>query len=289
MRSSFSARANLVPMLEILLASFVVMLVSLSGKLVVWKQLGPIVERNLHFLVSFSAGVLLAVTYHLGEEIVHEAGSLSAGVPWIALGALVVLFGLRFLPHFHHHHDSGSGHQHGKVDAGRVLLSDGIHNIGDGVVIVAAFVASPFLGIIATLSIAVHEALQEISEFFVLREAGLSTRRALLYNFLTSSTILIGAVGAYFLLEQFEQIMLPLLGLAAGSYLVVVFHDLLPHTLDSVRERGHHFKHVAYFFAGLVFMGGITSVMPHVEAEHAPDFHAEELHAGEEVSHTDTR
>lgn len=274
-------------MLEILLASFVVMLVSLSGKLVVWREFGLVVERNLHFLVSFSAGVLLAVTVHLGEEIVHEAGSLAAGIPWIVIGALVVLFGLRFLPQFHHHHESGSDHMHGKIDAGRVLLSDSIHNVGDGVVIVAAFAASPFLGLIATVSIAVHEALQEISEFFVLREAGLSTRRALLYNFLASSTILIGSIGAFFLLERFEEIMLPLLGLAAGSYLTVVFHDLLPHSVDSVRERGHVLKHVVFFAFGLAFMLGLTALMPHAEAEHGHDDHETEAHAEHADVHYD--
>ncbi len=255
-------------MFEILAASFVIMLVSLSGKLVIWRHLGPIVERNLHFLVSFSAGVLLMVTYNLGSEIVEHAGSLSGGLPWILAGALVVLIGFRFLPHFHHHHESGGDHAHSKIDAGRILLSDGIHNIGDGVVIVASFAASPFLGIMSTISIAVHESLQEISEFFVLREAGLSSRRALTYNFLISGTILIGAIGAYYLLERFEALEVPLLGLAAGSYLIVVFHDLIPHSLGSVRERGHHMRHIIFFVLGAVLMFGVTTLLPHAEPEH---------------------
>lgn len=262
-------------MLEILLASLAIMLVSLSGKLIVWRQLGAVVERNMHFLVSFAAGVLLTVLYHLGEEIVHEAGSFSAGLPWIAVGAIVVLIGFRYLPHFHHHHESHGDHTHSKIDANRILFSDGIHNIGDGVVIVAAFAASPFLGLMATLSIAVHEALQEISEFFVLREAGLSTSKALLYNFLVSSTVLVGAVGGYYLLERFEVLMVPLLGLAAGSYLVVVFHDLIPHSIDSVRERGHHVRHVVFFLLGLACMFALTSLVPHVEPAH-DDHHEEE-------------
>jgi len=39
-------------MFEILIASFLVMLVSLSGKLITWRQAGPFIERNLHFFVS---------------------------------------------------------------------------------------------------------------------------------------------------------------------------------------------------------------------------------------------
>jgi len=142
-------------------------------------------------------------------------------------------------------------------------LSDGIHNVGDGVVIVAAFAASPLLGVVSTISILVHEMLQEISEFFVLRQAGLSIRTALLYNLLVSSTILIGAIGGYFLLEQFETLEVPLLGLAAGSYLLVVFHDLIPHSLGTAREKGHYAKHIIFFMAGVGLMAALVALLPH--------------------------
>lgn len=256
-------------MIEVLVASFLVMLVSLSGKLITWRQAGPLIEKNLHFLVSFAAGVLLVITFNLGQEIVEHAGSLSAGLPWIAIGALVVMVAFRYLPAFHHHHDADThDHAHSRIDANRILLSDGIHNIGDGVVIVASFAASPLLGIASTISILIHETLQEISEFFVLREAGLSARTALLYNFLVSSTILIGTIGAYFLLERFEAMEVPLLGLAAGSYLIVVFHDLIPHSLSKATERGHYLRHAVFFFIGAALMGSLITFLPHAEPEH---------------------
>ncbi len=251
-------------MFEILAASFLVMLASLSGKLVVWRKAGHVIERNLHFLVSFAAGVLLVTIYRLTSEIIEHAGSITLGLPWIVGGALVVLVAFRFLPNFHHHHDTGAGdHTHSRLDANRILVSDGIHNIGDGIVIVTSFAVSPFLGVASTISILLHEVLQEISEFFVLREAGLSVRRALLYNFLVSSTILVGAIGGYFLLEKFEALEVPLLGLAAGSYLVVVFHDLIPHSLGAASERGHHMRHVAFFIAGAALMFTLVTLLPH--------------------------
>ena len=249
-------------MISVLLASVLVMLVSLSGKLVTWRQAGPFIERNLHFFVSFAAGVMLVVAWNLSGEIIEHAGSLSQGFPWIVLGAVVVLVAFRYIPQFHHHHHSHD-HTHSYIDVNRVLASDAIHNIGDGVVIVASFAASPLLGMASTASILVHEMLQEISEFFVLRQAGLSTRTALIYNFAVSSTILIGTIGGYFLLEQFEALEVPLLGLAAGSYLIVVFHDLIPHSLGSVRERGHYGKHVVFFAAGIVLMALFVTFLPH--------------------------
>ena len=251
-------------MLEVLAASFLVMLASLSGKLLMWRQAGPLVERHLHFLISFAAGVLLVVIYNVSLEIVEHAGSLAGGLPWVVAGAALVLVAFRYLPHFHHHHDAAEAdHTHSRIDANRILMSDGIHNIGDGVVIVAAFAASPILGVASTMSILVHEMLQEISEFFVLRGAGLSVRAALVYNFAASSTILIGSIGGYFLLGQFAAIEVPLLGLAAGSYLIVVFHDLIPHSFSSARERGHYGRHAVFFFAGVILMALFVTLLPH--------------------------
>jgi len=252
-------------MFEILTASALVMLASFSGKLVVWRQAGPIIERNLHFFVSFAAGVLLVVTYNLSSEIIEHAGSLARGLPWILAGALIVLVAFRYLPDFHHNHDAeAQDHAHSRIDASRILLSDGIHNTGDGVVIAASFAASPLLGVVSTASILIHEVLQEISEFFVLRQAGLSVRAVLTYNFFVSATILIGALGGYFLLETFKLLEAPLLGLAAGAYLIVVFHDLIPHSINSIAERGHYFKHIFFFLVGISLMSLVITILPHV-------------------------
>ena len=63
-------------MSEILLSSFIIMLASLAGVIFVWKNLGRLIEKNLHFLVSFSAGVFLFVTYNLSLETIEHAQTL---------------------------------------------------------------------------------------------------------------------------------------------------------------------------------------------------------------------
>lgn len=264
-------------MIEILAASVIIMLASLSGKLVAWRGAGSLIERNLHFFVSLAAGVLLVIVWNLSQEILEHSGSLGAGLPWIAIGAVFVLVAFRYVPQFHHHHDR-EDHSHSRIDANRILASDAIHNVGDGIVISASFAASPVLGAASTVSILVHEMLQEISEFFVLREAGLSVRSALLWNFITSGTILVGALGAYFLLDQFEALEVPLLGLSAGSYLIVVFHDLIPHSISRATDMRHMLKHLMFFLIGLTLMAGLVAYLPHAEhAEGARAFAASEV------------
>ena len=244
-------------MIEILVASVLIMIASLVGVVSVWNRAGRIVERHLDFLTSFAAGVFLVVVYHLSVETIEHAGNLGVGLAWILAGAVLVWLAFNLLPLLHQHRH-GHEHQGHVIDPRRLLLSDGLHNIGDGIVLAASFAASSALGFAAAVSIFVHELVQEISEFFVLREGGYSTRRALSLNFIVSSTILIGALGAYFLLDLFELIEVPLLGLSAGAFLVVVLSDLIPHSLKASTDRSHILRHMVWFVLGILIMLGVN-------------------------------
>ncbi len=248
-------------MILLLLSAFSIMGASLVGVFSLWKSAGRVVEHNLHFLVSFSAGVFLVVTYGLAQEAMEHAASVPAGLAWIFAGALVVWVVSKVLPSAHSHaeeHEAG-----GSLDSRRLLISDGLHNIGDGIFLAASFAAGPVLGITAAISIFMHELLQEISEFFVLRDAGFSARKALLVNFAVSSTVLIGAIGGYFLLDTFEVLEAPLLGVAAGAFLIVVLHDLIPHSVRDARTPKHYAQHLVWFSLGVVLMFGISLLAPH--------------------------
>jgi len=90
---------------------------------------------------------------------------------------------------------------------------------------------SPTIGLAAQVSILIHEALQEGSEFFVLTQAGYSVKKASLINFAVSSTILIGVAIGYLALGS-TTLELTLLALSAGFFINVVVHDLLPKRHD---------------------------------------------------------
>ena len=105
--------------------------------------------------------------------------------------------------------------------------------------------------------------VQGISEFFVLIGGGYSPRQALTLNFIISSTILVGSVGGYFLLDSMEILEVPLLGLAAGAFLIVVLHDLIPHSIRSSTERLHYMKHLVWFAIGVILMFIISLLFAH--------------------------
>ena len=226
---------------ETLVAAAVVMLASLSGIIFIQKTAQNFLETKLSYLISFSAGVFLITALGLGLEVFELSSNIFVGALLIGAG-YVLAWGIHaLLPETHHHHDPLCTHKHG-LAAKKLIIGDSIHNIADGVILVVAFSASPALGIAATVSVVIHEALQEVSEFFVLRQAGYSISKALGINFAVSGTILVGVFLGYFALATSELEVL-LLALSAGFFIHVVLHDLLPKRSEH-NDSGSFLKHV---------------------------------------------
>lgn len=252
-------------MLYLILSCLVIMLASLSGKLLVWKGAGKFIERNLHLMVTFAAGIFLVFSWQLSSEV-FEHMELVPGIVWILGGAVVVTLICKV---FHHGEtESEHEHKHSHLDAHRMLVSDSIHNAGDGILLAATYAVSPVVGFAATLSVFLHEMVQEIAEFFVLRDAGYSVNRALVLNFATSATILIGAIGGFVVLELFESLEGPLLAVATGGALSVVFLDLAPHSLSHARTNNSLLWHIVWFILGALLMYGMISFVPHQDPVH---------------------
>ena len=68
----------------------------------------------------------------------------------------------------------------------------------DGAVIATSFMNNTSLGIATTIAIIAHEIPQEIADFSVLIYGGFSKMKALVYNFLTALTAVLGALLTYF-------------------------------------------------------------------------------------------
>ncbi len=267
---------------EVLGAALVVMMASLVGIIFIQKTAHDFLEHELSFLVSFSAGVFLVTAGALGLEVFELVSSMWHGVALILLGYVLAWALNAFMPETHHHHDAECAAT--KKSARKLIVGDAIHNVADGVILVVAFSASPALGIAATVSVVIHEVLQEISEFFVLRKAGYSIRKALTVNFTVSSTILIGVGLGYFALAS-HNLEILLLAVSAGFFLNVVMHDLLPKPHQH-ETTSSFLKHVGLVLAGAVLMGSVAGALQdshaHGEEGHeneTPEEHA--LHEGE--------
>jgi zinc and cadmium transporter len=254
----------------ILLSALFIMLVSLVGKLSTWKGFGKFIQPNTQYLITFASGIFTIIIFSLFKETLELSHSLLITTASILIGMLVIHTIIGLLPTAHHHHSipAGCGHKHSHIDARRMMWSDFFHNAGDGVLLVSAYAVNIHVGITATIGILLHEIVQEISEFFVLKEAGYSTNKALFYNFLVSSSILIGIFLAFFI-SSTNWLMIPLMGLATGGFIYALSRDLIPHTIHHAEKTNTPLKHVIIFIFGIILMLFINNLAPHSHESHS--------------------
>lgn len=122
------------------------------------------------------------------------------------------------------------------------LMGDGLHNLIDGMIIAAAYTSDLGLGLITTGAVLLHEVPQEAGEFGVLVRGGLSVRRALLFNFLSASLAVVGALVALSAGSGFDGFTAALIPLTAGNFVYIAAADLIPelhHRHDAPESAGH--------------------------------------------------
>ncbi|HMN77879.1 MAG TPA: ZIP family metal transporter [Burkholderiaceae bacterium] len=218
-----------------------------------------LLARLVKNLVSLSAGVLLATALLniLPEAFESDASpqrlfaTLLAGLMFFFLLEKAELY-----RHTHHHEGDGHHHHHAfdALQAGRggwsVLLGDSIHNFCDGVIIAAAFLTDARLGVVTALAIIAHEIPQEVGDYIVLLNAGLSRRRALLYNALSGLSAVAGGVLGYFVVGQWEALFPYLLVIASSSFIYVAVADLIPQ-LQQRMSFGDTAAQLAWLAAGM--------------------------------------
>ncbi len=264
------------------------MLAALGGALSFWKVIGLFIEKHLGVLISFTAGLFLFVSYELGREAIAHSPTTESGLMWIFAGIIGIWLLFRILPHSHEHDALGKEKKNKSLDVRKILTGNGIHNIGDGILLAAAFSVDFYLGIVTTISVFIHELVQETSIFFILRKAGYSIKKAILINFGVSGTILIGSMGSIFLISTFHAMEAPLLGISAGAFLVVVLQDLIPHSFHELRCKKCVFSHITAFFLGFFLILSISLIAPHThEHEHDHDHHDHHDYYEHEKEHHD--
>ncbi|MEM4989383.1 ZIP family metal transporter [Collimonas sp. H4R21] len=217
-----------------LLATMIAGLFSITAAAVFsFALLSKMVER----MVSLSVGIMLATSLLHALPEAFESNADSHTLFAVLLGGLLAFFVLEkfaILRHSHHHEDDGHGHHHGhdKKEAGKagwmILVGDGLHNFTDGILIAAAFLADPHLGLITGLAIIVHEIPQEIGDFIVLLNAGFSRTRAYVYNLICSLMAVVGGLLGYFTLERGMEWIPYVLVFASSGFIYIAVSDLMP-------------------------------------------------------------
>ncbi len=228
------------------LSVFVVSAISLIGALAI-----SINERRLRgcvfILVALAVGALLGDAFiHLIPEAFEENEN-SISVSLLIVAGIFIFFLLEKLLRWHHAHadehvmeDAMHGRHVGELRAadslGRlILVSDGLHNFLDGIIIGVSYSVSVEIGVASTLAIILHEIPQEIGDFGVLLHAGYTKARALWYNFLSALFAILGVLIVFMFGEQAHAIIPWILPIAAGSFIYIANADLVP---ELQKQRG---------------------------------------------------
>lgn len=210
-------------------------------------------NRILMILVAFSAGALIAgAFFHIMPE------SLEQGVEPMQLFIIVILgFGIFFIFEkflFWHHCHKGECEVHPYTYL--ILFGDGIHNFIDGLIIAASFLVDTGFGIVTTFMIISHELPQELGDFAVLVHGGMKVKKALVYNFISQLTAVLGGVIGFFIGTSIEAFVPFILPFAAGGFIYIGASDLVPQ-LHGEKDIKKSLLSFALFVIGVLLMLGM--------------------------------
>lgn len=236
----------------ILVSTFIVSLISFIG-IITLSLKDKLLEKILFGLIGFSAGALIGGAFlHILPEALEKTESTTVFL-YLILGLVLFFLMERYL-HWRHCHEEGKCKIHPVTYLN--LIGDGFHNFLDGMVIAVSFIASFRLGITTTLAVIFHEIPQELGDFGVLIYGGFTKKKALLYNFLTALTAIVGAIAGYFIsgiVAGFSHFILPL---TAGGFIYIATSDLIPEIHKETNLKRSTFAFLAFLF-GIAFMASI--------------------------------
>lgn len=280
--------------IQLLICSTIGGLLSLTGGiiLITLKKRQKIAE----FMTAFAAGALLAAAFIDVLPEAAENGDIHQVLLWSLTGIIIFFLLESCIGWFHKHskpapdqHDhqlnkaapaqQHTDHQRSKTSASQhvvnqhntsvspvipmAIIGDTLHNFIDGIAIAAAFLVSPTSGAIVTLVVAAHEIPQEIGDFGLLLYHGLSRKKVILINIL-SSLATVFAASTFFLLGNHLSIdMAPALGLVAGFFIYIAASDIIPTIHDSKTKKIRTQK-ILMLLAGIIIVSLAITLFHHI-------------------------
>ncbi|HEY4486456.1 MAG TPA: ZIP family metal transporter [Candidatus Paceibacterota bacterium] len=253
----------------------VVSLISLIGIATLSFKEG-FLRKYIFVLVSLAIGALLGDAFiHLIPEAFADMDATLAGL--LVLGGMFLFLVFEKILHWHHHL-SGEGESYcdqgickpgDKIHpVGHItIVSDGIHNLLDGIIIGASYLVSVEVGIATTIAVILHEIPQEIGDFGVLLHAGFSKMKALLVNLLSALLAIVGAIVVLVLNESAQEIVRWLVPISAGGFIYIAASDLIPE-MHKIKETKHSLLQIAAIIIGVSAM--FLLVFAETEKENLP-------------------
>ena len=209
-------------------------------------------KKILIYMISLSAGTLIGDAFiHLLPEAVEKEGFTKAVSLYIISGIVIFFIIEKIVCWRHCHLPITKEHKH--PFAWMNLFGDSVHNFIDCLVIGASYFVSIPVGIATTIAVIFHEIPQEIGDFGVLLHGGFSIKKAILLNFITALTAILGAIIVLVIGQHAENATLFLVPFATGGFIYIASADLIPelHKETTIKKS---ILQLLFFVIGILIM-----------------------------------
>lgn len=226
----------------ILIYSLVAGAAALAGTAVVF-YFHSWAHKNSIFLISFGAGVMLAIAF---LDLIPEAAAGCQNAWVMTFAGFLMFYVLQNIIMVHPCHDEEC-----KTHLG-VLSTVGfsIHSLLDGLIICIGFGAGAALGILTAFAIILHKLPDGITITGILVHAGTGRKKIFCFSGLMAFLTPFGAATSYLFLRGLPKEYFGILtALTAGSFIYLSASDLLPES-HKVRHTGN----AVSFFSGVLLV-----------------------------------
>lgn len=217
-------------------------------------------QNRLHYIISFTAGILIAVVFFdiIPEilEVVSEK-NISITVPMMAvmIGFLAIHILEKYALIHHSHEEKYANHKHPAVGlVGALGLT--FHSFLDGIAIGVGFQAGYKIGLLISIAVLAHsfaDGLNAVSLMLINNNSKKKTKLLLL--FVALAPILGVLVTSLFAIP--ENILVVYLGFFAGFILYIGAADLLP----EAHSKNSSLKLVGLTILGMLFVFIVTRLV----------------------------
>lgn len=215
---------------------------------------------KLHLIISFTAGVLIAVVFFdLMPEIFEIVATENVAViiPMVAIIAgFLGIHLLEKLAVIHTgHEEEYAEHKHPLV--GTISASGlAFHSFLDGIGIGLGFQVSPHVGVLIAIAVIAHDFTDGLNTVSLILINKQSTRKAIYFLVIDALAPVLGVVSTMFFAIP-HNVLVIYLGIFAGFLLYLGASDLLP----EAHSKRSSYKQLALTILGIALMFAVTRLL----------------------------
>lgn len=236
--------------------------------IVIISVLGPIIgsfigvikkpsEIFMYNMLSFSAGVMLAISF---LELIPESiefSSVNVCVIGIIIGSLVMYSIDKLIPHIHPELVEQEQGRNLKKTATYLLIGIFLHNFPEGMAIAIGTVSDSKISIAIALAIAIHnipEGICTSAPYYLCTQNKL---KSFLVSSSTALPIIVGFIFANFLFKNISLTFIGLIiGATAGLMIYICADELIPSSCNKTTNHSTIFS----LIAGILFVVLLKSI-----------------------------